>query len=844
MKLQKKEVIEMKDLDIIIVGGVAGGASAAARARRLSEKAKITIFERGPYVSFANCGLPYHIGGSIKERDALLLHSPESLHARFGIEVEVLHEVVEINREKQEVTVENLSSQEKFTCHYDRLILAPGAQAIKPPIEGIEREGVYFLKTIPDMDAILEQLKGERVKHATVVGGGYIGLEVAENFKERGLEVTVLEMADQVMTSVDREMASIVHDEIRLNGVKLELRSPLKRVKEGPEGGLLVQAQGLDDFETDLIVLALGVEPESTLAKKAGLEVSPRGGIVVDEKMRSSDELIYAIGDAVELIHPLSKKPSQIPLAGPANRQARIAADNIFNKDSTYRGTLGTAICKVFNLAVAMTGLNEKGCKEASLDFETMVVHPMNHAPYYPGACRLSLKVLFDRESGRVLGAQAVGHEGVDKRIDVLSTAIAAKMTVYDLEHLELCYAPPYGAAKDAVNLAGYAAANYLRGDHLTISNQEFHNSSQDDYTVLDVRYPAETSAGLLPGAMHIPLDELRERANEVPKEKEVLVYCQVGHRGYIAQRMLSQMGYRCRNLVGGCRSQKLYEGSTSSIRCCSDPCSPCSEEDTKKEKFSEHELDACGLQCPGPLTKMQERMKALNDGERLLVKATDPGFPADARAWAKNRGHRLLETKASSGQYSALIEKAPWSELSHSSEPSQSARSLEPSDASSNRGGEKALTMVVFSNDLDKAMASMIIANGAAAMGMKASLFFTFWGLNILRKTPAPKVDKTAVEKAFAAMMPQGPEKLSLSKMHFAGMGTAMMKRVMEEKNVTSLADLIEQAQSSGVRFIACTMTMDVMGLKKEELIDGVETGGVATYLASAESSSVNLFI
>ena len=821
-------------MKIVIVGGVAGGASAAARARRLNEEAEIVVFERGPYVSFANCGLPYHIGGAIKERSSLLLHTPQSLRDRFDIDVRVNHEVKSIDKERHTVKVCNLKSNETFEESYDKLILSPGARAFIPPVPGADGENVFTLKTIPDMDGILEFLDKHSPKHATVIGGGYIGLEAAENLKERGLDVAIVEMADQVMTPVDSDMAAILHEHIRLYGVDLHLGAGLEKLAHKEGGRTTVVAKGIDSFETDLIIMAVGVRPENELAKDAGLEIGPRGGIVVDEVMKTSAPDIYAIGDAVQVSDSVTGNPIQIPLASPANRQGRLVADNIFGKDSKYRGTMGTAVCKVFDLAVAMTGQTEKACKRDGRPYKMMIVHPFDHASYYPGACRLTLKIVFSPDDGKLLGGQAIGAQGADKRIDVLATAITAQMTVFDLEHLELCYAPPYGAAKDPINVAGFAAANMLRGDHLALTVDEFDELKEGDYTLLDIRRPEEVAAGILEGSLTIPLAQLRKRLDEVPKDKEVIIYCQIGHRGYIAQRVLTQRGYVCRNLIGGYRSYILQKRGISQCTdaCCGNLIAPPEQtknEPAEKAPAEQFNLDACGLQCPGPLMKMQQKMDELETGQLLCVEATDPGFPADAAAWAKNMGHELVEKKAAKGRFMATIRKG-----------NDTTKDVEVAE----NAGPKALTAVVFSNDLDKAMASMIIANGAAAMGMKTSLFFTFWGLNILRKSIAPPVDKSFIERAFGAMMPQGPEKLALSKMNFGGMGTAMMKKVMADKNVSSLPELIKSAQEAGVRFIACTMSMDVMGIKQEELIDGVETGGVAAFLESAGKSRVNLFI
>jgi NADPH-dependent 2,4-dienoyl-CoA reductase/sulfur reductase-like enzyme/rhodanese-related sulfurtransferase len=544
-------------LRLVIVGGVAGGASAAARARRLSEEAAITLLERDRYVSYANCGLPYHLGGVIADREDLLLHTPASLKARFNIDVRVRHEVTAIDRGARAVTVENRETGEAQTLPYDRLILATGARAVVPPVPGADGASVFTLKTVTDMDAILARLAGAAPRHATVVGGGYIGLEAAENLKARGLDVALVEMADQAMPPVDAELAAPLHEEMRRHGVALHLGARLTALAEAG-GRTRVEAEGVAPFETDLVVMAVGVRPEGGLARAAGLAVDARGAVVVNDRMQTSDPDIYAVGDTAAVTDPVTGTPAWVPLAGPANRQGRIAADNIFGREARYRGTLGTAICKIFGLAVGMTGATEKRLQALGRPYRTITVHPFSHASYYPGAERLALKLCFAPDTGRLLGAQAVGADGVAKRVDVLATAIAGGMTVYDLEHLELSYAPPYGAAKDPVNMAGFVAANTLRGDHRAITADALAARDPASFTLVDVRQPGEHAAGAIPGSVLIPLGELRRRHGEIPRDRDVVVYCKVGQRGYYAQRILLQKGFRCLNLTGGYTSWLL----------------------------------------------------------------------------------------------------------------------------------------------------------------------------------------------------------------------------------------------------------------------------------------------
>ncbi|MDW6019239.1 FAD-dependent oxidoreductase [Vibrio plantisponsor] len=556
---------------IVIIGGVAGGASAAARARRLSEDAQIIMFERGPFVSFANCGLPYHIGGDIKERGNLLLQTPESFLARFNVDVRVMNEVLRINRAEKTITVRNLLDQTEYTESYDFLLLSPGAGPIVPPIPGLDNPLTHSLRNIPDMDRIIQTINTNQVDHATVVGGGFIGLEMMEAFHQLGIKTTLLEMADQVMTPVDREMAGFAHAEIRAKGIDLRLGTALKAVEFKPTTSLASMDSGqkehqhingsleltLSDGETlttDILIMAIGVRPETKLASEAGLQIGELGGIYTNDYMQTSDPSIYAVGDAIEEKDFVTGKQTMVPLAGPANRQGRMAADNMLGRKETYQGTQGTAICKIFDLAVASTGKNEKQLKREGVEYEKVYVHTASHASYYPGAEVVSFKMLFDPKSGKIFGAQAVGKDGIDKRIDVMAVAQRAGMTVEQLQHLELTYAPPYGSAKDVINQAAFVANNLIKGDSTAIHFDEIDNLTEDQL-LLDVRNPGELQNGYLPGAVNIPVDQLRQRMNELPKDKEIIIYCQVGLRGNVAYRQLVNNGYKARNLLGGYRT-------------------------------------------------------------------------------------------------------------------------------------------------------------------------------------------------------------------------------------------------------------------------------------------------
>ncbi len=815
---------------IVIVGGVAGGASAAARARRLSEEAEIVMFERGQYISFANCGLPYHIGGQIKDRDRLLVQTPEKMKERFAIDVRTRSEVVGIDREKRQVTVHDLAKGREYQVDYDALILSPGAEPVKPKMPGIDSPHVFTLRSIPDMDAIKAVVEREGCERAVVVGGGYIGLEMAEALIERGLAVSLVELETNVMGSVDPEMAAPLHEELKLHGVDLHLGTSVTEVVTDGDASSVLLSDG-KRIATDLVVMAVGVRPEVKLAQAAGLEIGRRGGIVVNDQMQTSDPNIYAVGDAVEVTDFVGDYATVIPLAGPANRQGRIAVNTIFGRESRYTKTQGTAICKVFNLAVATTGMNEKNLKRQGIAYEKVYVHPANHAGYYPGASQLSLKLLFDPKTGKILGAQCVGTKGVDKRIDVLAVALRAGMTVFDLQDLELCYAPPFGSAKDPVNYAGFVAANFITGD-MPICHVADVIEPREDQKLIDVRTPGEVQAGTIPGAVNIPIDELRGRLDEIPKNKELLVFCQVGLRGYLAVRVLNQRGFNSRNLTGGYKTYSATVGLTNGKASLSaDMKSDTGETEPQKKTRDGADvvkhIDATGMQCPGPILRLKEEVESLSEGQKLTISASDPGFPGDVEGWCHSTGHRLIGTEARNGTYYATVEKRAV------------VAAMAPVQAMGKRK-----TIVVFSGDFDKAMASFIIANGAAAMGSDVTLFFTFWALNLLRRPESVPVRKTLIERMFGFMMPRGAERTKLSKMNMAGMGTQMIKSIMKKKNVSSLSELIAKAKAAGVRLVACTMTMDLMGIKREELIDGVEEGGVAMYLDRAEAANVNLFI
>ena len=814
---------------VIIVGGVAGGASAAARLRRMDENMKIIMFERGEHISFANCGLPYYIGEVIKERDALLVQTIAGMSERFNIDIRNFSEVTKIDRHKKVISVKNINTGESYDETYDYLLLSPGASPIKPPIPGIEKaDNLFTLRTIPDTDAIKKYVDNENPATAVVIGGGFIGIEMAENLHLRNLDVTIVEMADQIMAPLDMEMASILHAHIRSKGINLILSDGVKSFEEN---GRKILLQSGKELAADLIIFAIGVKPENNLAKDSGLELGERGGIKVNEFLQTSDPSIYAVGDAIEVVDYLNRTPAMIPLAGPANKQGRIAANNICGGKEKYPGTLGTAVAKVFDMTVATTGNNEKTLKRLGEEYQAIHIHPLSHAGYYPAAFPLNIKMLFDKENNKILGAQATGFNGVEKRIDVIATAIKGDMPATGLAELELSYAPPFSSAKDPVNMLGFYAENTINGLVENFQWDEVEELKKNGAFFLDVRDEIEIDLGTIDGSLNIPLPQLRKRLGEIAKNNCVYVFCQVGLRGYIAARILKQHGYTVKNLDGGFKTYQCVYAPGSQDECllpASEAGKAIPTSADQGEITAQIVVDACGLQCPGPIMKVFKTIQTMQPGEVLEIRATDPGFSSDIGAWCAKTGNTLVDTSFDGQAFIAKIRKGGEAEMQTLTQTSS----------------KKNATLVVFSQDLDKALAAFIIASGAAAMGKKVTLFFTFWGLNILRKQKSPPVEKDFLAKMFGMMMPQGTKKLPISNMNMAGMGPKMIQFIMKQKNVDSLESLMAGAMEVGVNLVACAMSMDIMGIKQEELIDGVEIGGVGSYLGEAEDSGLNLFI
>ncbi|MBN2852809.1 MAG: CoA-disulfide reductase [Clostridia bacterium] len=639
---------------VLIIGGVAGGASTAARLRRLDEKAQIIILEKGPYVSFANCGLPYHIGQIIEDRDELILQTPESFKNRFNIEVRVNNEVTKINKEEKKVTITNHETNEVYEEDYDTLVISTGSIPLKPPIPGINSEGIFSLWTIPDMDKIISYVKKVNPKTAAIIGGGFIGLEMAENLEKLGIAITIVEMANQVMAPLDYDMAQIIHRHLVAKKVTLKLNDGVKSF-ERESGKTLITLQSGQTVSTDMVILSIGIRPNSMIVKEASLELNARGGVKVNEFLETSDQSIYAVGDVIEVDHLISHEKTMIPLAGPANKQGRICANNIMGKKEKYAGSMGSSVAKVFDMTVAATGLNEKQLNQSgkflNSDYRVTIVHPGSHAGYYPGAFPMTLKVIFDLD-GKVLGAQAVGYEGIDKRIDVIATVLKFNGTVYDMKELELTYAPPYSSAKDPVNMAGFSAENILNKSMDNILFNELASLDMNDTVILDARTPYEVSLGKIEGSYNIPVDELRERISELDPSKLIVVYCAVGFRAYLATRILMLNGFsRVRNLAGG---YTTYSVVSADYNVTMEECAICEED----ENCDVHSLNACGLACPQPLELVYGKINELKEGDILEIRATDPGFSKDIEVWCGQSCHTYLKSEKLDDSFVVRIKK------------------------------------------------------------------------------------------------------------------------------------------------------------------------------------------
>lgn len=674
-----------------------------------------------------------------------------------------------------------------------------------------------------------------------IIGAGFIGLEMAENLHHQGIKVTIVEMADQVMNILDYEMAAEVHQHLKVKQVEFFLKNGVSSIT--PEGDrLTVSLSDGRALSTDMIILSIGVKPENGLAVQAGLEVGERGGIVVNEHLATSDPAIYALGDAITYKNPITGNSNLVPLAGPANKQGRIVADNIIEGNTrTYRGTIATGIAKVFDLTVASTGLSEKLAKRENIPYRSTIIHSGSHAGYYPDAIPMSIKILFSPEDGKLLGAQIVGYDGVDKRIDLFASALGFGGTIYDLQEIEHAYAPPFSSAKDPVNIAGFVAENVLKGRSKHVQWHEMAQWDRKELFLIDVRTKDEYEIDTLEGAVNMPHTHIRNYLEEIPKDKKVVLFCGVGLRGYVAERVLRQNGFtEVYNLTGGLKTystatmkqsnEDIFAGDVVGK---DDEIHQIETETRKAQRLAALgdiktiEVNACGMQCPGPVMKLKTEIDKLQPGERLLETATDPGFAKDVHSWANMTGNKIISVEQAGGKVKALIEKS-------------APKAAVQGPAAVGNG----TTMVVFSDDMDKALASFVIANGAAASGKDVTLFFTFWGLNVIKKAKKPAVKKDFMGRMFGMMLASSSLELKLSKMNMGGLGTRMMRARMKAKGVDSLESMIQSAIDAGVRLVGCQMSMDIMGVSREELRDEVEIGGVATFLEATETSKANLFI
>lgn len=813
-------------MKVIIIGGVAGGATAAARLRRLDEKSEIILFEKGEYVSYANCGLPYYIGDVISERDRLFLQTVEGFSKRYGVDARVNSEVIAINTKAKTVTVKNWKTGDNYDESYDKLILSTGSSPIKLPLEGADDRRIFSLRDVADTDKIKGFLNEHKPKKAVVIGAGFIGLEMVENLRDLGLEVSIVQRENQVMNPLDMGMAAIVHKTLAEKGVEVYLEENLIGFKD-ENSHLKVLLESGAELDADLVIMSVGVRPESRLAKESGIELGQFGGIKVDEYLQTSNADVYAVGDAIEVFNPVLNKYVLIPLAGPANKQGRIVADNVMrgNKEK-YTGTIGTAIAKIFDLTVASAGASSKQLTAGGIEHYESYTHANSIATYYPGSVPFSLKINFSKKDGRVLGAQAIGYEGIVDTINLLAEAIRKGETVYDLQAVEHAYAPPYSSAKHPVNIAGYVAQNILEGEVKPIQWNELELLDKSQVIIIDTRTQSEFDMGHIDGAVNIAVDEMRDRLSEIPKDTQLVLYCAIGYRGYLATQILKHNGYdQVYNLSGGYRThstaiQKHFEKAQK--RNTNQPIIQAME--NKSENIVS--VDARGLMCPGPIMQLKKNYDKIAEGDQLEIKVTDQAFGQDLEGWSNMVGAKVLSFDNSGGVVTARVQK----------------QAKEESATAAKSGNRQ--TMIVFSDDLDKALASFVIANGAAASGKKVSLFFTFWGLNVIKKQSKPKVKKDIFGKMFGMMMPSSSKKLGLSQMNMGGLGRMMMRMVMKKKNVESLENLMQQAKENGVEMIACSMSMDVMGIKEEELMDEVVIGGVAAYLDRANQANVNLFI
>lgn len=810
-------------MKVIVVGGVAGGATFATRLKRLKPKWDVKIYERDYYISYANCGIPYYIGG-VTQRENLFVITPEEMKKKYDIDVFVRHEVIKILLDEKKVIVKNLENNEEFIDTYDYLLLSPGASSIKPKIPGIESKKIFTLRTVSDADNIIREIEQGK-KEVTIIGGGFIGIEVSENLVKRGLKVNIVEALPQVLSFIDNDLISYVHDELESNGIKLFLGSAVKEFKEKDDKIETILENG-EAVLSDFVVFSIGVRPEINLAKEAGIEIGETGGILVDKRMRTSNPNIYAIGDVVEVENFITKTKTRIALAGLAHKQARVAADNIAGLDSKYLGSVGTAIVKIFNLTCTSTGLNTLALEKLKINYKFECLSTFNHPGYYPDAYPIYIKVFYDVESGKLLGGQAVGYDGVDTIINSLATAIRFGAKITELKDIDYAYSPQYGHAKNPLNIIATMAEDDLTNLAPKVSIYEVDELVKNGAVLIDVREVEETIAHKMENSINIPLSELKKRLNELDKSKTYIICCTKGQRAYNALRTFLDSGFKAMYLSGGLSFyDSCFKKETKSVP-------KFKKEEKIKEVKDVIKIDAKGLSCPGPLMKLKEVLDKTPHDTLIEIEATDPGFYQDIQSYCDSKGLKLISLEKDKA-VKAVIQKGEIKEAIQIS-----------TEEKKERPNSDSVSIILFSNDFDKVMASLIIGNGALSMGKNVSIFCTFWGLNILRKDYKIGVKKNFIEKMFGAMMPRGAREITLSKLNMLGMGTKLMRGIMKKYNVYPPEELLKMFIQSGGKVIACSMTMNLMGIKKEELIDGVYEGGVGTYLSFAEKSGINLFI
>ena len=808
---------------VVIVGGVAGGATAAARIKRLDQSTHVTMFERSPDISFANCGLPYYLGREIVDRSRLALQTPETFSKAVGVDVRPETTVTAIDTAKKVVLYKAAGSAEEKSLAYDKLVYSPGASPIRPTnMEGINDHRILTLRNLQDMDKLDHILQQPGTKRVAVIGAGFIGLEVAEQLARLKKSVALVELAPAVLPQADVIMSEFLHQTLASNGVKLHLGDGVKAFV--PSGqSLCVQLSSGAKIEADAVVLCIGVRPESQLAKDAGIALGDGCRVKVNGFMQTSNPDIYSVGDVVEtsdLVFP--DRRAWAALGNVANMQARIAADHLTKGTSIpYKGSLGTAIVRVFDQVLAVTGWTEKRLKAQCIPYATTIITADNHAGYYPGATPITMVITYDPVTGRLFGGQAIGYEGVDKRIDVIATAIQGGLTIDDLSQTQLSYSPPFGSARDVVNVAALAARN--RRDGLVKVTNTL--DPEQGKVLLDVRPREVTALTPIPNAINIPYAELAGSVSQLDTTKVYKTVCAMGKTSYFASRVLTQKGFEVESLNGGLKVHRkppavFSEPAAATVSAVPTKCSEVVH------------LDCTGLACPGPLMKLKAAIDKIPAGATLHVTASDQGFANDLRAFAKSNNMEVVAVAVKGGIVHG--------ELIVGGKQQQSTAC-----GASVGGARKGASIVVFSQDMDKVLASLVIANGAKAMGGDVTMFFTFWGLNALRKSRGSSVHrKPFMDAMFGFMMPKGLGKLPISNMNFLGIGPKLLRFQMGQKQLPTVEGLLRDAQQQKVRIVACTMSMDAMGITKEELLDGIEYGGVADFMASSELTGTNLFI